>query len=436
MANTAVKREKEKVSVRQFNCTSCGNALTMRNTRANYITCHYCGTQLDGNSEEHAIISQVGNPQKAPYKSFIRLGMTATFNGIEYTVVARTSWKADYKEWYLDDEGSGYSDEIWRWDEWLLASQKGTYHYLIDDQEGYYLSERIVPSNPCLPDRSLRLSLFKDRTTKQIQEIGSATVEHFEGESTYKILQGDNVRFASYKEGSVDYSVEYRLDRENPNEIIEVEFFKDIKIAPAVLFGAFGNNDAVKNIMEKREKFKYFRNLFAIGTGIFFILMIVGLVATGPSQVKEAFNASALQDEIPLDLGPWDLSDTRTLHDLTLECSSLPENQELWVGLEILENDEVIYAMDHVFSRWTGYDDGYYDEKDYKTSKGFKVDEAGTYTAKVYGDSDMDLAFSNVKVYLNVTSGGQSAWLYILMMIISGITTLVFMGKIKGTLKG
>lgn len=436
MANTAIKREKDKVSVRQFNCTNCGNALTMHNTRANYITCQYCGSQLDGNSDEHSVISAVGDPKRAPYKSFIRLGMIATFNNISYTVVARTSWRMDYKEWYSDSEGSGYSDEVWRYDEWLMASSKGTYHYLIDDKDGFYISQRFTPSKPCLPDRSLRMSLFKDRTPKQIQEIGSATVEHFEGESTYRVLKNDQVRFAMYKDGGKEYSVEYRLDRDNPDDITEIEFFKDWKVSNENIYKAFGNNEAVKELGEKRGKLKYLKNLFLAGTITMFCLMLYSFAASGAIQAEDSFSASDLQDEVPLDLGPWNLSDTKTLHSLSIECSSLPENVELWVGVEILENDEVIYAMDHVFSRWTGYDDGYYDEKDYTHSKSFKVDEAGEYTVKVYGDSDTDLSFFPTTVYLKVNNGGQSSLLYILFWLGFGITFLVFRTKFKRSSKG
>ena len=165
--SAAIKTQSQLAAVKQFNCTNCGSALEVLHPRAKYISCQYCGSVLDTNSEDHQILKALDPPKKHKPLSFIRLGQTANFDGMKHQVIARTRWRMKYKEYWYEEGDSGYSDEIWIYDEWLLMAEDRTYFYLVEDKEGFHIVEDIVPHHPVLLPfkmNDIRSSIFSHNT--------------------------------------------------------------------------------------------------------------------------------------------------------------------------------------------------------------------------------------------------------------------------------
>jgi hypothetical protein len=236
-------------TVRQVSCPNCGGELEIINKRTRYVGCKFCGAQLDTSQEEAQLLLQLESPGQYPPLSFIDLGSRAQFDGVDYIVVGRRRWYADYYEYWSEwDEGEleqGYDRETWSYDEWLLLSQYQTFFFIVEDQEGYKLVDEIVPWQPELPEGAQegqlasfpRLNLMGG-APKVVREFGTAQVLHTIGESTYRIQAGDRTEFAAYWDEATTYQVEWRRDEEGG--LKEIEFFRQRPVDKATLQQAFG----------------------------------------------------------------------------------------------------------------------------------------------------------------------------------------------------
>jgi hypothetical protein len=236
-------------SVRQVACPNCGGELELINKRTRYVGCKFCGAQLDTSSETAQLLMQLEAPDQYPPQSFIDLGKRATFDGVEYIVVGRRRWYADYleywSEWDDDELEQGYERASWEYDEWLLLSQYQTFFFINEDREGYHITQEIVPWEPQLPRGAESGELegferlnFMGGTPKMIQEFGVAQVLQTIGESTYQVQTGDRSEFAAYYDGDSVYQVEWRRDEQGA--IMEIEFFHQQSVDRSTLEKAFG----------------------------------------------------------------------------------------------------------------------------------------------------------------------------------------------------
>ena len=271
--DTSIKTQTILAPVKQFQCPNCGNALEVFNPRAKYVGCNYCGCFLDAASDEHKILRKLAQPSLHKPMSFIRLGQMVTLSEKQYQVIARTRWQMNYKEYWSEEGESGYSDERWTYDEWLLISEHRTYLYLVEDREGYAFSEEIVPELPSLLTKDLRMRFYENQRSSIVQEYGKATVSYFEGESNYRIMVADEIRFASFKDGRSDYLVEWRMS-EKGDEIKEVEFFKEIPVRRWDLVEAFDDNEEI-GVMKAIESKWRFVNQVALAGALAMLLFLL-----------------------------------------------------------------------------------------------------------------------------------------------------------------
>ncbi len=260
--------------IKQFDCPNCGSALEVFNKRAKYTGCTYCGSLLDPRSEDYKILAALGKPESYPPLTFLEVGMVATFQGKKFQIIARTRWEMDYQERWAEEGETGYSDEHWVYDEWLLLSEQMTYLYLIEDKEGFYTSSEVIPDHPMLPSKGNDwIKFYRHHSKRPIQEIGLAQVVFFEGESNYKIRTEDQIHFASYNYKGKTHIVEYRLDRKT-GEYQEIEFFEEEKIYYNHILKAFADNPQAKKVFEKRDKW-YQAMLVSVGAMVSFIVLIL-----------------------------------------------------------------------------------------------------------------------------------------------------------------
>ena len=403
--DTSIKTQALLTSVQKFDCPSCGSSLQVLHPRAKYVACNYCGSMLDLNSETHTILKKLGEPKRHHPMSFIKLGQEMSLGGKKYQVIARTRWKMKYKEYWSEDGESGYSNEIWTYDEWLLLADNYTYFYLIEDREGYAISEEIIPELPELRPKDLKMRFFKNQRKKRVQEYGSANAIFFEGESNYMIRPGDQINFTMFSDRGIDYLSEWRADSAS-KEIKEVEFFKETPISRRRLVDAFANNPEIGKMKEKEDEWRFYFKTFRLTFLAMLILFLVSMFYPGRQIFTQQFSLNNIQDSVssamitrPIEAGG------KGLYRLKLEASGMPENTEMYAFAYILDQDKLaINKVDGEFYYYAGYDsDGRWEEADRKSAKYFKLKEAGTYYLQLYVSSEFaNMGNIEVKVYKGI----------------------------------
>ncbi len=423
---TIIKEEKLS-SIEQFNCNSCGNGLEVFNPRAKYISCQYCGSVLDTKSEQHEILMSMSPPTEHQPMSFIKVGLLANFFDKKYQVIARTRWQQDYYEYWSEEGETGYSRELWIYDEWLMISEQRTYFYLVEDKDGYYISEEIVPDNPSLPNESSHWSFMKNQRPQIINEYGSASVIYFEGESNYQIKLNDLIQFASYKHKNTIYTAEWRINELN-NQIKEIEFFKEDKISKKEIIQAFENNEELDGLRRKGEIWQWLTYGAFASAILFFVLMFTSF--GGTKQVfTQTFNFAELNDSALFKSKPIQLDETG-LYCIELRGGIEVTNSEAFVLAYFLNNeDEVINHLDGDFSVYSGFDsDGYWTESTEEADKLVKVKETGTYHAKLMLDREDAVTGS---VTLNIFSGVVLTRYYVIGWLIFLLLGFIFRSSMK-----
>ncbi|RMG27360.1 MAG: hypothetical protein D6730_07335 [Bacteroidetes bacterium] len=384
--SAAIKTQDRLASVKQFNCTNCGAALEVLNPRAREISCQYCGSLLDVTSEEHQILRALVPPKKHPPMSFIRLGQTAVIDGQQHQVIARTRWRMKYKEYWYEEGESGYSDEVWVYDEWLLMNQDFTYFYLVEDREGFHQVEEIIPETPSLLPKDRRMRFYNNQRKQIVREYGQASVIFFEGESNYRIQLGDTIKFAMFQERRIKYQAEWRLDKQG--EIKEVEFFKEVPLSRRKVQEAFSSNAEVQTLMQREADWKF---VFRVAQFTFIALLLMAMysmLSDGTPIFSQEVQAATLANDNTQVVGPIEIPE-KGLYCLKITALGMPANTEMNVGAYILNQDSVaVNTLVQNFYYYTGTDsDGTWTESDNVVSKVFRLSGGGTYYLQLYLDS-------------------------------------------------
>ena len=263
------KREK-----RQFRCSSCGGDLELHNQRSKYISCPYCGSVAQKSDDAYKIISKNENPKKFKPRSFLKLGMTGDFNNEKYKIIGRTCWSSYYKEYWREGGESGYSSESWTFDDWLLIGENGDYKTIIEDADGFAISESFVPKYPVKPEGE-KVKDFNNNKNRRVTEYGNSEILYYEGESTYLVKPGDSAMFSQYNYKDADYIAEWRYDG---SYIKEIEFFKETSISAGKLRYAFINDESIaKQIEGNVEIYKAKRTRKRIFAYAGLINLIIGI---------------------------------------------------------------------------------------------------------------------------------------------------------------
>ncbi len=277
----------ENNKIRQFRCKNCGGEIQLQNKRTQYVACQYCGSVSEADSEAGQILTKMANPGKYPTMSFIKLGMEGTFRGKRHHVIGRTRRKNTYKEFWAEDGESGYSDETWIFDEWLLISEDGTYFTIVEDSEGYNIVNPVVPKYPSLPSRKKMQDFFQDKL-RRVREYGDTEIMYYEGESTYLVQAGFKSKFSQYNLGGKAYIAEWRYENE---DVKEIEFFEEVPVSANQLKNAFGIivKDTKSSKKNKSSRKKGIKNRYIVlAAGI--INILIEIIAPSSYKFSDLLN--------------------------------------------------------------------------------------------------------------------------------------------------
>jgi hypothetical protein len=371
-------------SAKQFSCQGCGNALHITHPRAQVVACQYCGAVLDATSETHQIITRLGSPEKFQPYSFIEVGKKATLDGKTYQVMGRTRWKMQYEEFWREGSESGYSTEIWLYDEWLLMDERRTYLYLVEDKEGYWISYEITPDQPMTLDHSLRLAFFQNHGINIVQEYGEADIVYFEGESNYHLHKGDRISFASYSFKGDMYIVESRLNKQG--EVTEVEFFRESPISRMALLEAFGEQETIRSLDDQRVIWSFVR-LVSLVVGVVMSLLTILSFGPGKTAYEREVMVSAIGQE------GYDLDDfkipAKGLYKLKISLNTIANNSQAYLMAYIMDSsEEVLNTVEGEFYHESGVDDeGSWSESELSETMLFRTEGPGAYTIRLFADA-------------------------------------------------
>jgi hypothetical protein len=385
---------------KQFKCSGCGGELQLMSKRTKFVGCPYCGSVADANSLAYKVIAKMEKPSNFPAYSFIRLGMIGTFQGVKYKVIGRTRFRMDYKEYWSDDSGSGYSNEVWYYDEWQLLGENFTFFYLVEDIEGFKISEMFYPAYPNLPKGNF-LKSFDSNSQKQIKEYGTVKVTYFEGEATYQVKVGNLHQFAIYGGGfQQSFVVETRLGA--GNEPKEISFYKEKPFAPAKCLEAFAEDERVKDFYsvfnQKKKARKTFRIAYTLICIVFFFMAFFSLVENDVftqdmtlSNYKETQKTDSLT-EYQLLTDFFELKDVGKVYNLNVNVT-MPDNMDSYTEIEVQDSKgSVVNEVVGNFYRASGdesWSEGgesgveHWEENETSFNEVYQLDSAGKYRIRM-----------------------------------------------------
>lgn len=289
----------EQKKLRQFRCNSCGGELELQNKRTRYVSCPYCGAVADAQSDAFNILGKNENPAKFPPRSFLKLGASGILNDKFYKIIGRTCWRSDYKEYWKEDGETGYSDEVWTFDEWLLIDEDGAYLMIIEDAEGYFYSNPLTPKYPSIPQDTI-MPDFENGNPQRVNEYGKSEILYFEGESTYLVKPGRTVGFAQYSiikllGTNKSFISEWRYN--DQGKIQEVEFFREaVADSDSLKFAFMSEEQKLDEFDKYKAKLKVRKTnkrIFVFGGLINLILGIVlSLHYSSEKSFEPVFNQS------------------------------------------------------------------------------------------------------------------------------------------------
>ena len=275
------------VRPRALNCTQCGSPIEVKNGfKAKMAACPACNSLLDLTKPGFDVLNTL-TPQKYMPTGYICLGMKGVWRNDVFEVVGRIRLQGSE---YDDEDGWEY----WHWDEWLLLTEKGKYHWLEHDEGKYKLhAEVTLESPPSRKDLGKRQIFFGPQGFR-VQERGTGKIVHVEGELTWKAQIGDSIQYLDARGHGRHVCVEW-----NDNEI---EFFFSHPQTDKAIFELFkmdkhleilGEYLAHKATMRKRLG-RLFMAQIIFGAGIV-ALLLLGIIQAGFDKQIQKVQATSVQ---------------------------------------------------------------------------------------------------------------------------------------------
>jgi len=212
-----------RVAARSLSCPQCGGTISVRNGfKAKTAACPSCDTLLDLSKPPFEILAKLESKQ--PPKGFLCVGLRGKLDDVAIEIVGRIV--LEQREYDPED---GW--ETSTWDEWLVLQADGTYLWIGEERGGYSLQRIVHPETPPTRDELNGSTITVDGKRLRVRERGQATIEHIEGELTWRAPLHQPVFFLDAGYGDNAFSVEYSDE--------EIEFFSFERLTSKELFELF-----------------------------------------------------------------------------------------------------------------------------------------------------------------------------------------------------
>jgi hypothetical protein len=282
--------------------------------------------------------------------------------------------------------------------------------YISQDSEGYYLNRGYVPNSPLVPANVYERVDFSPSgspglpTPRRILEWGEANIQQAEGELSWTPEPKEAIGYAEYSSGGTTFGVEWRTPP-GVKTPCEAEYYTASKLS----FDALLNMFPLPALLAEYEALKRYRSerlTWGIPFLILGLILIGAFFATSGSGHRifrgEVQHISGISSDGAV-FGPIRLDAPHTIYRFGFQAS-IPDNSELWVGLELLDaSQSPINGHDGDLWRESGYDEGeHYSEADLSRSQEFYLEEPGNYYLRLTREQDSSKPIDgSVQVYVD-----------------------------------
>ena len=407
-------------------CPNCQHTTYVWDEEVRYMYCYNCGVASD--LAFNRTLNESLKTKDFPYYSFLRVGQILHLEEREFIITARLRYRSVHKEYYTSDEGSGYSNETWHSDTYILQNTqegKNERFYLSEDKEGYSLGMPVTVDKSDADPTNLELftNFYEGRADYRVTEYGSLCLEFFEGETEKEdpYAVGTQTHFATYQEGAWSYTVEQGDGWK--------EFSAERKISKEELYKALEGNPFIDTYQERDKGFSTIRKITSAAAAVAFLVFLISLFSDGTPISTTKVDTKDIDKKEGYLSEPIKIEDTGTNYNIEWSVNfKSSQNQGMYVVVELLDNDKnVINAVESDFWYETGMDsEGSWTESETSSSKYFKFTEEGNYFARIYAQTD--------STYFNELNGSQAiinfsvnegALLSRYFLALSGLLTLV-----------
>ncbi|WP_338762322.1 hypothetical protein WAF17_17400 [Bernardetia sp. ABR2-2B] len=420
-------------------CPSCQHTNYAWDEDVRYLYCYNCGVASD--LAFNRTLNESLKTDDFPYYSFLRVGQILHLEEKEFIITARLRYRSAHKEYYTSDEGSGYSNETWYSDTYILQNTqegKSERFYLNEDKEGYSLGMPVTVDKTDADPTNLELftNFYEGRADYRVTEYGSLFLEFFEGktekEDPYAV--GTQTHFATYQEGMWSYTVEQGDGWK--------EFSAEKKISKEELYQALEGNPFIDTYKERDNGFSTIRKVTSAAAAIAFLIFLVSLFSDGTPISSTKVDTKNIDKKEGYLSKPIKIDDTSTNYNIEWSVNfKSTQNQGMYIVVELLDKEKnVINAVESDFWYESGYDEGNWTESETSSSKYFKFTEEGEYFARIYAKTDSTY-FTNLtksQAIINFTVN-EGALLSRYFLMLSGFLTilalLISFGKIGRTIR-
>ncbi len=416
-------------------CPNCQHDSYSWDEDVRYMYCYNCGVASD--LAFNRPLNKSLNINDFAHYSFLRVGQILHLEEKEFIITARLRYRSAHKEYYTSDEGSGYSNETWYSDTYILKNTqegKNERFYLSEDKEGYSLGMPVTVDKTDADPTNLELftNFYNDRADYRITEYGSQFLEFFEGETEkedpYSI--GTQTHFATYQEGIWSYTVEQGDGWK--------EFSAEKKISKEELYKALEGNPFIDTYQERENGFYTIRKITSAAAVVTFLVFLLSLFSDGTPISSMKVDTKDIDVKEGYLSKPIKIDNTTTNYNIDWGVQfKSTQNQGMYVVVELLDKEKnVINAVESDFWYETGYDsEGNWTESETSSSKYFKFVEEGDYYTRVYAKTDStyftDTTKSQAIISVTVNEGALlSRYFLILSGLLTIVALLITFGKI------
>jgi len=358
---------------------------------------------------DYAVLAKFST-QQAPFSPF-EPGMQGEIHGVLFTIIGMVGWEAQGDVWVdlqLYSETHGYA--------WL-SYERGHVCFV--------RKTRHLP-NALVWNLAPKQSVTDGLRTYRLYERYMATINYVAGELTWVAAVGNRVQIVE--------AIAPPLLLSGERSSTETEYHLSEYLDPAAVYRAFQVSGQIwprAGVHAAQPYHGPFKDAlskaafpFAILSGV--LAAALWLFGSGVQIHQETF----LPGDLQTGRHSAEIEITRPNRLVALEMETNLDNAWVDFDIDVLKDNEEIFSMGKAFSFYEGRDDeGYWSEGSRSARALFKVPEPGRYRLNIQladgGTGETGTTPPETTLELSVRQGYISSYYFVILLIITGIATLI-----------
>lgn len=367
------------------NCPDCSAPFTVYSQLSHYYVCTKCKSLLHKNNGNWAKDATANGVYIEKIASAFWIGDNINIKGVDYTIISLAGCKGNYFEWDEDD-GKYLGADNYRFIEVGLQDAKGFFATMIEDVDGFTISQPVIPPRSCIPEETSKgdIAFFDLEGKGRKLEQGNYKPTSFVGEFSYKPDVEETTYYADIRTNEPNrkgiISVEWQFD----NRVVHsVEFFEDTP-------HEFNSQSTViknETLLDRTKPLVWIKNsvflFFGLAAAFLVMAMVMGL-SDENSVFNESFRYSLYEDNQKDSSVSQEfvLEDDGSIYELQFDnAPSTSADQNLEVAIDVMDvNNKIVNSFEADFFVESGFDDeGPWTESESEAKLMMRLDQGGTY---------------------------------------------------------